>query len=468
MFSRTNGLLATKEVALSLFVLRTFFRLDPIELNCRHGYNIPMKFKTSCLLLLCLSFLGCTNDKKINEHEKQLHSQSLEILEAIKLVEKEKNQAIENFLNELSLREKLAQLFVVNIVGNDEFVPVEENIAGGFLYFSYNIADSVPAMIHYNQSIIQYCKENNKLPPFLSLDQEGGYVNRLRNLNGPLPSAERVADILNLSQASELYTMQALQMKTLGFNMNFAPVTEVCTPDNEQFLTERSFGSLEKVLSYGTACIDAYESNGVGTVIKHFPGNTNTDPHTGLPEIEWNQNEFDMQMEPFRKLVKNNPAGVLMSHARVKGYDEKNPACLSEYWVTQVLRNDFGYKGIIFSDDIFMGALADNGYPPEVAVVAAIEAGIDCIMISEKRIESCLNILIKKAEQDPQFNSRINESVRRMLDFKINQGYLKLQLKNDWHYELEICYPDFENQNAVDYFENIKERNIELYTEYFK
>ena len=426
-----------------------------------------MKFKPSCLLLIGLIFLGCSDEKKINEHEKQLHSQSLEIYEAIKLVEQQKNQAVEDFIAQLPLEEKIAQLFVVNIVGCDEFIPVEENIAGGFLYFSYNIADSVPAMIHYNQSIINYCKANNKIPPFLSVDQEGGYVNRLRNLNGPLPSAERVANVLTADEAGLLYRLQALQMKLLGFNMNFAPVTEVCTSDNEQFLTERSFGSLQNVLDYGQASIHAYESNKVGTVIKHFPGNTNTDPHTGLPEISWTAQEFSIQMEPFRQLVKNQPAGVLMSHARVKGYDEKNPACLSHYWVTQILRNDFGYKGIIFSDDIFMGALADNGYPPEVAVIAAIEAGIDCIMISEKRIESCVKILCAKAQESTSFAKRIDESVRRMFDYKISQGYLKTVLQQDGTYRVVICYPEFENNQAYDKFESVKAQNISLYQEKF-
>ena len=428
-----------------------------------------MKFKPSCILLgILFLFCACRNDKKINEHEQQRHQRGRDILEYIKLVEQQKSQAIDDFINELPLEERIAQLFVVNIVGNDTFIPVEENIAGGFLYFSYNIADSVTTMMDFNKSIIKYCKENNKIPPFLSVDQEGGYVNRLRNLNGPLPSAERVAKVLDPVNAGDLYMYQGYQMKALGFNMNFAPVVEVCTKDNEKFLTERSFGSLKNVLSYGEDCIKAYESTGVGIVIKHFPGNTNTDPHTGLPEIEWDEQTLNMQLEPFRQLVKNQPAGVLMSHARVKGYDEKNPACLSKYWVTEVLRKEFGYNGIIFSDDIFMGALADNGYPPEVAVIAAIEAGIDCIMISEKRIESCVKILVEKAGQDKAFEKRLNESVRRMFEYKIKQKYLEVFLNQNGVYEVKIIYPEPDTRLRNDKFNVAKQMNIELYTEYFK
>ena len=381
----------------------------------------------------------------------------------IALVKNQKNQAVEDFIGALPLEEKIAQLFVVNLVGCDTFTPVEKNIAGGFLYFGYNIAQTPFAMTQFNQSIIDYCKQNNKIPPFLTVDQEGGFVNRLRSLSGPLPSAQRITQKLDLSKASELYSLQAKQMRALGFTMNLAPVAEVCTANNEVFLNERSFGSLEEVKEYGAACLQAYEENGIGTVLKHFPGNTNTDPHTGLPQINWTDEELKIQMDAFRTLVSKNPSAVLMSHARVKGYDEKNPACLSEYWVSDVLRKDLGFKGIIFSDDIFMGALADNGYPPELAVVKAIEAGIDCIMISEKRIESSVEVLSKKAKADAAFAKQIDSALRRIIDYKIKCGFLTVQLGKDGKYKVEINYPEFSAQG----FEELREKNINLYTENF-
>ena len=378
-------------------------------------------------------------------------------------VKNQKNQAVEDFIGALPLEEKIAQLFVVNLVGCDTFTPVEKNIAGGFLYFGYNIAQTPFAMTQFNQSIIDYCKQNNKIPPFLTVDQEGGFVNRLRSLSGPLPSAQRITQKLELSKAAELYTLQAKQMRALGFTMNLAPVAEVCTADNEVFLNERSFGSLEEVKEYGAACLQAYEENGIGTVLKHFPGNTNTDPHTGLPQISWTEEELKIQMDAFRALIEKNPGAVLMSHARVKGYDEKNPACLSEYWVSDMLRKDLGFKGIIFSDDIFMGALANNGYPPELAVVKAIEAGIDCIMISEKRIESSVEVLSKKAKADAAFAKQIDSALRRIIDYKIKCGFLTVQLGKDGKYKTEINYPEFSAQG----FEELREKNINLYTENF-
>lgn len=407
--------------------------------------------------------LNSKKEKLISARELRTHQNGRDILEYIKDVEAQKNQAVEDFISTLPLEEKIAQLFVVNIVGCDTFTPVETNIAGGFLYFGYNIAQTPVAMAQFNQSIIDYCKQNNKIPPFLTVDQEGGFVNRLRSLNGPLPSAQRITQKLDVSKAAELYSLQAKQMKALGFTMNLAPVAEVCTSDNEVFLNERSFGNLDQVKKYGTESVQAYEENGVGTVLKHFPGNTNTDPHTGLPQISWSDAELKMQMDAFRALVSKNPSAVLMSHARVKGYDEKNPACLSEYWVSDVLRKDLGFKGIIFSDDIFMGALANNGYPPELAVVKAIEAGIDCIMISEKRIESSVEVLSKKAKADAAFAKQIDSALRRIIDYKIKCGFLTVQLGKDGKYKVEINYPEFSAQG----FEELREKNINLYTENF-
>ena len=430
-----------------------------------------MKVKLLNIPVLCLILIlcGCKNHverKKLFEHEQRTHQNGRDIQQYISDVENQKENAVVEFINSLSIEDRIAQLFVVNIAGNEYFVPVEDNIAGCFLFFNYNVAETVPAMINYTQSIIDYCRQNNKIPPLLSIDQEGGYVNRLRGMNGPLPSAERVSTKLSSELAGKLYELQAQQMKLLGFNINFAPVVEVCTNDNEQFLTQRSFGNLEKVLEYGAACINAYEKNGVGTVLKHFPGNTNTDPHTGLPEIQWSDQELAMQLEPFEQLVKQNPAGILMSHARVQGYDQEKPACLSEYWVTDVLRKKYGYNGLIFSDDIFMGALADNGYPPEVAVIAAIQAGIDCIMISEKRILPSVQVLCNKAANDLQFAHRLDESIRRMIEYKINTGILSIRLMENGTYAVVINYPE-SAPDDYEQFEKIKQQNIQLYLENF-
>ncbi len=113
-----------------------------------------------------------------------------------------------------------------------------------------------------------------------------------------------------------------------------------------------------------------------------------------------------------------------MSHARTSAIDKGVPACLSKVWVTDILRNQYKYEGLIFSDDIFMGALADNGYPPEVAVIRAVEAGIDCIMISEKRFAKAGKVIYERALEDEVCAKRIDEAVLRIVKYKIKAGLL--------------------------------------------
>ena len=305
------------------------------------------------------------------------------------------------------------------MTGSDDKAPL---IAGGYIFFSYNIADSREQMQKYISSIRDYCDSNANIQPYLCVDQEGGWVSRLKKLNPKLPSNEQVAKELDISAAYQLYTAQAASMKDLGFDMNLAPVVEVCTDDNKDFLDGRSFGDLEQVINYGRACINAYENNGIATVLKHFPGNTNTDPHTGLPEITLSEEELLKSIESFRDLVAYEPAAVLMSHARTSAIDSGVPACLSKVWVTDILRKQYGYQGLIFSDDIFMGALADNGYPPEVAAIHAVEAGVDCIMISEKRFAKAGKVLYNRAKEDAAFEAKINQAVKRILKYKIEAG----------------------------------------------
>lgn len=422
-------------------------------------------------VFLSLFLFSCKKDykkmfEKINQKEMRTHKNGNDILNYIKDVENQRKQCVFDFVSSLDLEEKVAQLFIVNLAGNKEFVPVEKNIAGGFLFFSYNLAETSQEIISFTQSIEDYCYENNKIPPFLAADQEGGFVNRLKNIAGPLPSNERVAKVLSTDNAAELYELQALQMNALGFNINLAPVVEVCTEKNKTFLNQRSFGSLDKVLNYGKECINSYEKNNIGTVIKHFPGNTNTDPHTGLPEIDWTNEEFNEQMEPFKQFVKLNPSGVLMSHARVKGFDENTPACLSKLWVTEKLRNEMGYEGIIFSDDIFMGALADNGFPPEKAAIMAIEAGIDCIMISEKRINRPVEVICNKAAEDSIFMDKIDTACKRIIDYKLKNGILKIQLNESGKYQVMTNYTPA-NSDQLQIFNDAKKKNTDLYLNNF-
>lgn len=380
---------------------------------------------------------SCTD--KQTKKEIKTHTSASEVQSYINQKKSEREEALSRYVANLPLEQKIAQLFIENLEGCTSFRSYETLgamtgtkddrplIAGGYIFFSYNIADSREQMQKYITSIRDYCESNNNIQPYLCVDQEGGWVSRLKKLNPKLPSNEEVACDFDIAGTYQLYTDQAAGMKALGFDMNLAPVVEVCTDDNKDFLDGRSFGELSKVINYGRACLNAYENNGIATVLKHFPGNTNTDPHTGLPEITLPEDELKKSIESFRELVQYNPAAVLMSHARTSAIDKGVPACLSKVWVSDILRNQYGYEGLIFSDDIFMGALADNGYPPEVAAIRAVEAGVDCIMISEKRFAKAGKVLYNRAKEDAAFEAKIDQAVRRILKYKLETGLIDEQ-----------------------------------------
>lgn len=459
-------------------------------LHCKKNvkmYIVSSMKKIMLFIACCLCLLSCSlsSGKKIDrvQTKKEIYARKklLPLKEEIASVHQKKQAAIEQYMNSLSLEEKICQLFIVNLEGDRTFVPVEKMTAvssgykdgvpvipGGYLFFSYNLAETPEEVIGFTDSIREFCIENDCIPPFLAVDQEGGYVNRLRTLNGPLPSAERVSSRLPVEKAYRLYSLQAVQMKSLGFSVNMAPVVEICTDMNREFLDGRSFGDAAAVEQYSRACVNAYENNGIGTVPKHFPGNTNTDPHTGLPEIRLSKENLYSLLAPFRKIVSARPAGMLMSHARTSCIDSKTPACLSYEWVTKTLKDTYGFEGIVFSDDIFMGALSGNGYPPEKACVQAIEAGVDCIMISEKRIADPAKVLVEHALADEAFSARITDAAKKMILFKLKYGILEWQREQGGKaYSINPCVQSESAEDRLVHFYDARNENREFYIENF-
>ena len=416
-----------------------------------------------CIFSSCSRIPDSAQDKK----EKSMHRNAGLVAGGITSVQSVQDKTVKEYVKNSSLHDKVCQLFIENIEGDTVYVPVEKNyIPGGYLFFSYNLAETPAGIMKFTDSIRSYCLNHKVIPPFLAVDQEGGFVNRLRTVNGPLPSAKRVAEKLSVQDAYKLYSYQARQMKALGFNMNIAPVVEIQTPENEAFLDGRSYGSFLNVRSYGIACVNAYENRGIGAVIKHFPGNTNTDPHTGLPEILLSEAELEESLKHFNQLSRISPSGALMSHARTKAVDSGVPACFSKNWVTDRLRNQYGFEGIIFSDDIFMGALANNGYPPETAAEKAVEAGVNCIMISEKRFSKAAEALIKRAKADKEFASLIDSSFEKIIRYKLKSGILDFYDDGG-----KLLIKAKEISGSIDdrcaAFDKARKENIELYITYF-
>ena len=403
----------------------------------------------------------------------------------IKTIEQKKiDAAFESFMATLSKEELVSQIFLVNIEGNKDYSAVESTsslqvpkplVPGGCLLFSFNLAPSFKETASFIDSIASYCSLNSVLPPYVALDQEGGYVSRLSELSSRLPSQKTVALRLSPSKAYELYSLQAKQMKALGINMNLAPVAEAETPLNAAMLLTRSYGKAPASQVYSASCVRAYEENGIASVLKHFPGNTSTDPHTGLPEIDCSENEIEsLYIAPFAFILFQKPSAVLMSHARIKpsalGHpgDSLTPACLSSLWVEKILKQDMGFSSLILSDDIFMGALGDNGFLPEKAVVQAVKAGVNVIMLSEKKFGSVANVVLDYEKKDKDFAVKLHDAEKKVLEFKVKKGILKLKREGN-SYKIEAAAPltrDSLEKREAD-FKNAKEEGRKFFASNF-
>ncbi|MDR1786305.1 MAG: hypothetical protein LBR23_07605, partial [Spirochaetaceae bacterium] len=395
-----------------------------------------MVFKRPFVILFLGAFLSCSQKDTGQPPEAQPPQEDRSVHGA----ELDREGALLALFSSLSETQKLSQLFLVNLEGNRAFRPVEFDsqgkaaIPGGYLLFSYNIADTAEGTAAFTASIRDYCADHGAVPPYLAIDHEGGTVNRLRNLpsggqKAPLPSARAVSARYSPEEAMKLYAAQGALLRSLGIQVNLGPVAEMVTSKNKDFLGTRSYGGLEEVLAYGGSAIQGFQDAGVASVVKHFPGNTNADPHTGLPVINVGGAALESDyLAPFRRLLSGpgqDAAGVLMSHAVVKGVDNDRPACLSRFWATSVLKRALHFKGLVVSDDLYMGALTKNGYPSEAAVVAAVDAGVDVLMISEKKFLPALGALRKRAGEDPLFAARLEESALKVLRFKADWGVLE-------------------------------------------
>lgn len=399
----------------------------------------------------------------------------------------EQEEAALSYVRNMSPEDAASQLFLVNIEGSTVFNAVESYadiypelesekeklsarvlVPGGCLFFSYNIGESAVQVMHYIESIKKVYDDSGLPFPIIAVDQEGGVVNRLRSVTSPLPSSQKTASVLSPSEAERLYFFQAEQMKALGFTMNLSPVAEPLVEENRDFLLTRSFGSPAKTVAYCIAQINAFETSGICTVVKHFPGNTNTDPHTGLPKITVPESEFyRVYLKPFEFILTVSPGAVLMSHARVAFSEVNEPAALSSYWINEKLKNEYLYDGLVISDDIFMAALSRNGFPPETAAVKAVEAGTDIIMLSEKRFASALRVLLDKAASDESFRNRLEKSEQRVILSKIHYGILECYRNEDGKVCVRNKKDEMPERKRLDVFLESYESGMNFYRKNF-
>lgn len=335
-----------------------------------------------------------------------------------------------------SLEQMAGQMIIVGFAGDstgDEgVVNVREEIAagllGGVMYLKTNVAslDGVKAM---NEA---FRAASPDLLPFLTLDQEGGFVERLtRDVGFPeTPSAAAVA-AAGISEARSTYNRMAAGIADLGFTVNFGPVVDLNRNKNNQVIGKfgRAYGSgANTVTIFAEQFIAAHHDVGLVTSLKHFPGHgsSTADSHEGFVDISksWDP----IELEPYRALFAQGYEDfVMVGHLFHSGYagdgDLKLPASLSPEWITGVLRNELGFKGVVISDDLEMGAIREH-FGLKDTVVRAVNAGMDVLLFSNTAkarptlAAEIRQILVSEAEADPAFKARVEESHARIVAMK--------------------------------------------------
>lgn len=291
------------------------------------------------------------------------------------------------------LKEKIGQMLIVGFRGTevDENSKIIQDIKkynlGGIILFNYDVPSksSVRNIEDPGQlkSLIQGLKDLGKDDLFIAVDAEGGVVNRLKFF--PIPSAEEMGKG-NVSETYANALMLAEELKDLGFNLNFAPVVDVnINPDNPVIGgLGRSFSEdPEIVCEHSQKFIEAMHAYGILTAIKHFPGHGSSrdDSHLNMVDIT-DTYEKETELFPYKKLIEDNNLDMIMTaHVMNRSIDEKYPATLSPLFLKNILREELGFNGVIVSDDMQMGAIAEN-YGYAEAVIRAINSGCNILILS--------------------------------------------------------------------------------------
>jgi len=293
--------------------------------------------------------------------------------------------------------------------------------AGGIILFKRNIEtpDQVKALCESCQAYAESCG----IPPlFISIDQEGGTVARLRE---PFTVFKGNPFIEMVDEANNFAVITAQELKSIGVNMNFAPVLDVVADQANSIMKDRAFrGNAEMVALLGTEVIRTFQKNGIMAVAKHFPGigRTIKDSHFFLPELDIDLSVLKQSdLIPFMAAKNEGVTGIMLSHILYPRLDEKWPASLSPFIAGDLLRTQIGYDGLVMTDDLDMKAIEKD---IEICIRQILTSGIDIALICHKgpNIDKAFHEIIKLFQEDETLFLFGKKSVERIL--RIKQKYL--------------------------------------------
>ncbi|WP_278555267.1 glycoside hydrolase family 3 protein [Elizabethkingia bruuniana] len=333
-------------------------------------------------------------------------------------------QWVDKTYNSLSQDEKLGQLFITALYTNKDqnhinFVRqlVNKEKIGGIILMQDNAAQEI--------DLVNEFQESSRVPLLIGMDAEWGLYQRIAAAH-KFPWAITLGAIQDDRLIYEMASKIASDAKRMGVNWDFAPVVDVNTNPSNPIIGNRSFGSdVQNVIRKGLAYSNGLQDNGVLAAIKHFPGHgdTDKDSHLDLPVVKHNIDRLNnTELAPFKALMDKNVGGVMVAHLYVPALESKTgvPASVSYSIITDLLKKKFGYKGLIITDALNMGAVASR-YKAGELDKKAFAAGNDIMLFSQGVSEG--KKLIQQAIDNGEIpQSRIEESVKKILLTKYYLG----------------------------------------------
>ena len=317
-----------------------------------------------------------------------------------------------------ALRRQIGQLLIAGFNGTG--LPIElrsiarEFSLGGIILFARNITEpeQVAEMTYEAARLVP------DLPSWVSVDQEGGRVARLKAPFTEWPPMATLGRSGDTALAERFARALASELKAVGISLDYAPVLDIHTNPKNPVIGDRALAEeAEQVAQLGTAIIRALQAEGVAACGKHFPGHgdTSVDSHLELPLVEHPPDRLRrVEFVPFKAAVDAGVATMMTAHVLVPSFDEESPATLSKTLVG-LLREELGYQGVILSDDLEMKAIAGRYALPEAAV-QAVAAGCDGVLICSGDHDTqaaALEALVHAVENERIPIARVDDALRR-------------------------------------------------------
>lgn len=373
------------------------------------------------IIVIILAILGINNRNIFNDDEQVIQDKQQIKQENLTIDEK-----VDKIVESMSQTEKLGQMVMIGIQGtkvdDDSLYRLNQYHMGGVILFDRNMES--PEQVKQLTSDLQ-AQSNEKVPLFIGIDEEGGDVVRMAEKLTPPPSQKEIGATGDTEQARTWAIKTAKSLKDMGINVNFAPVADVGSNDKRSYSTDAN-----TVIDFVRAATKGYQQENIIYSLKHFPGigKGKVDSHIDSSSIDVAKEVLMTEdVLPFKTIIDENDLNdyfILVSHLKYPALDEEYPASLSSKIMTDLLRNELGYKGIIITDDMEMGAVANHNDFRSIGV-KAVKAGVDIVLVCHEyqhQQEVYLGLLdaVNSGEISQE---RIDESVKRIIKVKLLHLY---------------------------------------------